>query len=132
MGYGAGAHADAFQFAGDGVANKIKLLFNTYVHTALTSSSPSSFIDLETQAGTNLLMNGPEVAYNTATYTVRGGAPGGIFYRIGNAAGGTINGAFVHENYADPNNMSGAIWDRSPGINYRKQGNVLLTTGRAF
>jgi hypothetical protein len=132
MGYGVGAHADAIQFAGDGAANKIKLLFNTYVHTALTSSGPSSFIDLETQAGTNLLMNGPEVAYNTASYTVRGAAPGGIFFRIGNAAGGAVNGAFVHENYADPKNMSGAIWDRSPGTNYRKQGNVLLTSGREF
>jgi hypothetical protein len=132
MGYGTGAHADAIQFAGDGTANNIKLLFNTYVHTARTSSSPSSFIDLETQAGTMPSMDRAEVAYNTASYTVRGAVPGGVFYRVGNAAGGRVNGAFVHDNYADPRNMSGAIADRFPGPNYRKERNVLLTSGRTF
>ena len=132
MGYAPGAHADAIQFAGEGTAQNIKLLFNTYVHTAPTSSSPSSFIDLETQVGANPSMSRPELAYNTATFTVPDALPGGIFYRVGNVAGGKVDGAFVHDNYADPRNMAGVISDRNPGTNYRKARNVLLTSGGGF
>src|SRR3984893_7488377 len=49
MGYGVGAHADGIQFAGGGTANNISIKFNTYVHRIATNSSPSTFIDLETQ-----------------------------------------------------------------------------------
>jgi hypothetical protein len=133
MGYGVGAHADAIQFAGDGTANNIELLFNTYVHMVVTNSSPSSFLDLETQIGSGTqVMNNPEVAYNTASNTVAGGVRGSTFFRVAQDVG-AINHAYVHDNYADPTNMISVISDtRSPGRGYRKSANILLTTGRSF
>jgi hypothetical protein len=133
MGFGRGAHADAIQFAGDGTANNIKLLFNTYVHMVVTNSSPSSFLDLETQIGSGTqVMNNPEVAYNTASNTVAGGVRGSTFFRVAQDVG-AINHAYVHDNYADPTNMISVISDtRSPGRGYRKSANILLTTGRSF
>jgi large repetitive protein len=133
MGYADGAHADAVQFAGDGIANHIRILFNTYVHTAVTNSSPSSFIDLETQVGSgNQVMNNPEIAYNTASYVVPGRAKGSTFFRVAQDVG-AINNAYIHDNYADPTNMLSVISESpSPGHGYSKMRNVLLTSGRSF
>jgi hypothetical protein len=133
MGYAPGAHADAIQFAGDGTANNIRLFFNTYVHTSVTASSPSSFLDLETQVGAgHQVMNNPEVAFNTASYTIPGGTRGSTFFRVAQDIG-AINNAFVHDNYADPTNMISVISDKpSSGTGYRKSANILLTTGRSF
>jgi hypothetical protein len=133
MGYAAGAHADAVQFAGDGAAENIRILFNTYVHTAGTRSSPSSFIDLETQVGSGKqIMRNPEVAFNTASYAAFGGPKGSTFFRIAQDTG-AINNAYVHDNYADPTNMISVISDRqAPGKGYVKTRNTLLTTGGSF
>lgn len=133
MGYAVGAHADAIQFAGDGIAENIHILFNTYVHTAVTNSSPSSFIDLETQAGAGRpVMRDPEVAYNTASYRPSRGVRGSTFFRIAQDTGAIMN-AYVHDNYADPANMISVISDHpAPGSGYRKARNVLLTSGGSF
>jgi len=133
MGYEAGAHADAIQFAGDGTANNIKIMFNTYVHMVATKASPSSFIDVETQLGTGTqVMNGPEVAYNTASNTAIGGLRGSTFFRVSQVKG-TIVDAYVHDNFADLTNMIGVISTTpSPGRGYRKSGNTLLRSGQRF
>jgi hypothetical protein len=132
MGYGVGAHADGIQFAGGGTANNISIKFNTYVHRIATNSSPSSFIDLETQIDAGATMNNPEVAYNTASNTAVGGALGSTFYRVAQDVG-AINNAYVHDNYADSTNMIGVISDTTaPGLGYRKGRNILLKTGGAF
>jgi hypothetical protein len=132
MGYAEDAHADAIQFAGDGIANDIRILFNTYVHTRATMSSPSSFIDLETQVGSGTQrMNNPEIAYNTASNSAVGGKMGSTFFRIAQDKG-SINGAYVHDNFADPTNMISVIDNRVPGAGYRTSRNVLLTSGGAF
>jgi hypothetical protein len=133
MGFAVGAHADAVQFAGDGVAENIRILFNTYIHTAATHSSPSSFIDLETQVGSGKqVMESPEIAYNTASYAAFGGPRGSTFFRIAQDRGAIIN-AYVHDNYADPTNMLSVISDRqASGKGYIKTRNVLLTTGGNF
>lgn len=133
MGYGVGAHADAIQFAGDGTADNIKILFNTYVHIAATNSGLSSFIDLETQIGSgNQRMNNPEIAYNTVSNTAPGGKPGSVFFRVAQDLG-TISNCYVHDNFADPRNMLAVISARPrPGTGYRKSGNVLLTSGATF
>lgn len=130
MGYEVGAHADSIQMAGDGTANNVKLLFNTYVHRLVTTSSPSSFLDVETQVGTAPVINNPEIAYNTASYTA-GGPNGSTFYRIAQDVG-TISGAYVHDNYADPTNMIAVLSDSTAGTGYTKSGNILLTTGGSF
>jgi hypothetical protein len=133
MGYAVGAHADAIQFAGDGTADNIKILFNTYVHTAATSSGLSSFIDLETQIGAgNQTMNNPEIAYNTVSNTAPGGRPGATFFRVAQVVG-TISNCYLHDNYADPHNMIAVISGRpQTGKGYRKSGNILLTNGATF
>jgi hypothetical protein len=132
MGYAEGAHADAIQFAGDGIANNIRILFNTYVHTKATMSGPSSFIDLETQVGSGTqMMNDPEIAYNTASNTAVGATMGSTFFRIAQDRG-SINGAYVHDNFADPTNMISVIDSRMPGRGYRTRRNVLLTSGGSF
>lgn len=135
IGYMSGAHADCFQFSGNGAANNIRILFNTYVHTKATVAGPSAFIDCEPQLGTDattMTMDNPELAYNVASYTFPGQTVGSTFIRIGGNLGGTVTNAFVHDNWVDPTNMLGVLDERSPGTNYVKTNNKLLTTGEAF
>jgi hypothetical protein len=132
MGYAVGAHADSIQFAGAGTANNISIKFNTYVHRIATKSSPSSFIDLETQIDAGATMNNPEVAYNTASNTAVGGVRGSTFYRVGTASG-TVNNPYIHDNYADPTNMITVFSSRGVGLSgLVKSGNILLKTGGSF
>lgn len=97
MGWSVGAHADAIQFAGDGTANNVNIMYNTYVQSSLGVEGPSSFIDLELQTSSTAEMHNAEVAYNVASYTKTGNLD-------------TVSGA--------ANNGSGAIrLTISPGSN---------------
>ena len=77
------------------------------------------------------MMNDPEIAYNTASNTAVGAAMGSTFFRIAQDRG-SINGAYVHDNFADPTNMISVIDGRMPGRGYRTRRNVLLTSGGSF
>lgn len=123
-------HPDGIQFYGSGIANAIKILFNTYVHMHVTLGSPSSFIDCE--AATGGAMTNPEIAYNVASNTFPGTPTSSQWIRLGTTPGGTVDGGYVHDNWMDTTNTFGALDERAPGTNFVKANNKLLTTGAAF
>jgi hypothetical protein len=60
-------------------------------------------------------MNNPEVAYNTASNTAIGGVRRSTFYRVG-ASGETTKNPYIHDNYANPANMTTVLSTRGTDL----------------